>query len=115
MFVDSNGMLYEGDMRLGDRDATQVEIDAWNARVIVPPVVTMRQARRALLDAGLLASVTNAIAAMTGPAGDAARIDWEYSSAVERNASLVLSLAPALSLTDQQLDALFVAAAQIPA
>ncbi len=79
----------------------------------VPVAVTMRQARLALLQAGMLATVNGAIAAMPGAAGDAARIEWEFSSEVQRHKPLVLALAPLLGLDDAQLDALFVQAASL--
>jgi len=91
---------------------TQAEIDAVY-QATVPQQVTMRQARRALLNAGLLTTVNTAIAAMTGVEGDAARIDWEFSSTVERNQPLVISMGAALGLSSAQLDALFIAASQI--
>lgn len=73
----------------------------------------MRQARRALLAGGLLAAVDTAINGMSEPAKTAARVDWEYSSTVQRNQPLVLALAPALGLTTRDLDNLFTAAAAI--
>lgn len=76
----------------------------------IPTVVTMRQARLALLNAGLLTSVSNAIAAMTGTAGDAARIEWEFSPTLKRDHPLVASLSVSLGLTSAQLDSLFTAA-----
>jgi len=79
----------------------------------VPEVVTMRQARLALLGAGLLAQVNTAVANMPGADGDAARIEWEFSSTVERHRPLVLSLITALGLTDAQLDELFRQAAAL--
>lgn len=79
----------------------------------VPEVVTMRQARLALLQSGLLAQVNTAVAAMPGAAGDAARIEWEFSSTVERNRPLVQSLVGALGMTDAQLDDLFRLAATL--
>jgi hypothetical protein len=79
----------------------------------VPNAVTMRQARLALLQAGMLTAVNDAVAAMPGDAGAAARIEWEYSQEVQRDKALVLSLAPALGLTDAQLDALFITAAAL--
>ena len=79
----------------------------------VPHVVTMRQARLALLGAGLLATVNSTIAGMTGMTGDAARIEWEFSSEVKRGQPLIASLAPLLSLTDAQIDALFIQAAAL--
>lgn len=79
----------------------------------VPEVVTMRQARLALLQSGLLATVQSAVDAMPGAEGDAARIEWEFSSTVERNRPLVQSLGAALSLTEAQLDDLFRIAATL--
>lgn len=75
--------------------------------------VTMRQARLALLGAGLLPTVDAAIAAMSGPTGDAARIEWEYATTLERDWPLVSALADTLGLTDEQLDALFIQAAAL--
>lgn len=76
----------------------------------VPKVVTMRQARLALLGAGLLPGVTAAINVMESPMKEAAQIEWEYSQTVERNRGFVLLLGAALGLTSLQLDNLFVAA-----
>ena len=79
--------------------------------VVIPTVVTMRQARLAMLDAGILTSVSNAITAMTGPTGEAARIEWEYSPTLKRDHPLVASLSAALGLSSAQLDELFTVAA----
>lgn len=79
----------------------------------VPQSVTMRQARMALLQAGLLQTVNDAIAAMPGIEGDAARIEWEFSSEVHRDKALVQSLAPTLRMTDAELDDLFTLAATL--
>ena len=81
--------------------------------VVVPAAVTMRQARRALLAAGLLSAVETAIDALSEPERSAARIEWEYSSEVQRHNGFVAQLAPALGLSDAQLDALFVSAATL--
>ncbi|GAA4425770.1 hypothetical protein [Acidovorax lacteus] len=80
----------------------------------VPASVTMRQARRALHAAGLLPQVEAAINAMPEPQRTAARIEWEYSSVVQRHNGFVSQLAPALGMTDAQLDALFITASEIP-
>jgi hypothetical protein len=77
----------------------------------VPAAVTMRQARLALLDAGLLDKVETALEALPGRDGQAAQISWEYSAEVHRQSELVTALAPALGVNGEQLDALFVAAA----
>lgn len=71
--------------------------------------VTMRQARLAMLQAGLLSAVNAAVAA----ADEATRIEWEFSNWVERDNALVSTLASALGLTDQQLDDLFALAATL--
>lgn len=83
-----------------------------------PPVpvitsVTMRQARMALLQQGLLTQVNDAVASMPGAQGEAVRIEWEFSSTVERNRPLVQSLSASLGLTSQQIDDLFALAATL--
>jgi hypothetical protein len=85
----------------------------YDPTVNVPQVVTMRQARLALLGAGKLAAVTAALNALPEPQKTAALITWEYSGAVERQNGLVPQLAGALGMTDAQIDALFIAAAAI--
>jgi hypothetical protein len=77
----------------------------------VPSCVSMRQARLALLGAGLLAQVDVEIDALPSPQKEAARIEWEYSQEVQRNNGFVSSLAPALGLTEEQIDLLFITAA----
>lgn len=79
----------------------------------VPQVVTMRQARLALLQAGLLAGIEAAIAGLPEPQKTAALIEWEYSSEVHRGRAFVQTLGGALGLPDAALDALFVAAAKL--
>ena len=83
-----------------------------------PPVpvitsVTMRQARLALLQQGLLTQVNNAVASIPGAQGDAVRIEWEFSNTVERNRPFVQALAESLGLTPQQIDDLFTLAATL--
>lgn len=76
----------------------------------VPSVVTMRQARLALLGAGLLASVDAAIDRLPSPQKEAARIEWEYATEVQRSSGLVPMMGAALGLDEAGLDALFIAA-----
>lgn len=78
-----------------------------------PSAVTMRQARLALLSAGMLDAVTAAIDALSEPTKTAARITWEYSTEVQRHNGLVSQLAPGLGLSSAQIDALFNAAAAL--
>jgi hypothetical protein len=78
--------------------------------VRVPPEVTMRQARLALLAAGKLAAVDAAINTLPEPDRTAARISWEYSATVQRHQPFVLALAPALGLSEGDLNNLFIQA-----
>lgn len=87
-------------------DHWEVE-DAKPPEAPVPDVVTMRQARLALLGAGLLAQVNTAVANMLGAEGDAARIEWEYAQEVRRDSPLVAALSEILGLTDEALDNLY--------
>lgn len=80
--------------------------------VPVPDSVTMRQARLALLGIGLLDDVVAAIAAIPDPVQrKAAEIEWEYAQTVDRNSPFTQQMAAGLSLTAEQLDALFTQAA----
>lgn len=81
--------------------------------VAVPDAVTMRQARLALLGAGLLTQVQTAIDALSEPQKTAAKISWEYSAHVQRHNGLVPQMAAALGLSEAQIDALFISAAAL--
>ena len=72
-----------------------------------PDVVTMRQARLALLDLDLLSSIDEAINAMPEPDKTKAKIEWEYAAMVERNSDWVSDLGQQLGLSDVQIDDLF--------
>ena len=94
-------------------------LDVWVASYVPPPQeprivpqsVTMRQARLALLSAGLLDDVESAIASLPSPQKEAARIEWEYSQEVLRHNGFVSQLSPILGLNDVDLDDLFLSAA----
>lgn len=82
----------------------------------IPSEVTMRQARLALLGAGLLDVVESALDAMPEKTPEqvaqkkAARIEWEYAQTVQRDKGLTVTLAASLGMKDEQIDALFIAA-----
>ena len=95
------------------REFTAEEIEE-QRKAQIPASVTMRQARLAMLGAGILDDVEAAIAAMEGDEGRAARIDWEYALDVRRDWPLINALGSQLGLTEQQIDDLFVAAAAVP-
>jgi hypothetical protein len=79
----------------------------------VPQSVTMRQARLALLGAGMLPAVNAAINAMTGAQKEAAAIEWEYSQSVDRHRGLVLALGTSLGLDALAMDNMFIAASKL--
>ncbi len=81
--------------------------------VTVPQEVTMRQARLALLDAGLLANVQPAINSLNEPGKTKAQIEWEYSNALQRSNPFVTVLGTALGLDSEALDNLFITAAKL--
>ena len=70
---------------------------------VIPQSISMRQARLALLGAGLLDTVNGAMATMP----QAAQIEWEFASDVQRTNPLIGAMAAALGMTDAQLDDLF--------
>jgi hypothetical protein len=120
---DHRRCLMPGDSLIGE---TQEVIDAaniaWTPEVITayqavfaaniksvvkPSSCTMKQARLALLQSGLLDQITLIIAGLTGVQGKKAQIIWEFSTIVDKHDALVQQLAPTLNLTDSQLDDLF--------
>jgi len=80
---------------------------------IVPSEVTMRQARLALLENGLLANVQPAINSLPEPDKTKAQIEWEYSNALQRSNPFVDVLGAALGLSSQDLDDLFIQASAL--
>lgn len=75
--------------------------------------VSMRQARLALHQQGYLQQVEDALALIPEPDKTNVSIEWEYSSVVDRTSEWVSTLQPALGLTDDQMDALFVLASEL--
>ena len=79
--------------------------------VQIPQEITMRQARLALLDIGLLANVQTAINTLPEPDKTKAQIEWEYSNALQRDNPFVTTLGTALGLSSDDIDNLFITAA----
>lgn len=106
------GFVYETDSRpdvlyIGDKN----EVSVVPQDEPVPQTVTAYQARIALLSAGLLPTVE---ALMSDERTDAAaRIAWEYATVFERESAFIRALAPSLSLSEEQLDHLFISASKV--
>lgn len=79
----------------------------------IPREIANWRARAILELQGLLPSIDAMIAAMTGPEGVVVRQAWQAGAPLARNGPTVLTLAPALGLTSQQIDDLFIAAAAL--
>lgn len=95
-------------------DFEAMRADEMRARDKTPKVVTRRQARQALLLAGLLDDVQAALDAIPDPLERRmAQIEWDDAQEFERHRPLVLTLAAAMGLDEQALDALFVTAAAL--
>jgi len=75
---------------------------------LVPVFVTKRQARLALLDAGLLPTINEFVTTQS----DEVQIYWNDSAEIYRLHPLVLSIATVLNLNESQIDDLFIAASQ---
>lgn len=95
----------------------QSQIDAYEANKLATKregmVVTMRQARLALSQAGKLTMVNDAIAVMDEPDKTTVSIEWEYGSTVERVSPWIDTMATALGMTGEEMDALFELAATL--
>ena len=87
-------------------DWEQMQADELSLRNPVPASVSMRQARLALLQKGLLDDVEGAILT----AGPAAKIEWEYGTEVKRTSGLIQQIATILGITNKEIDDLFILA-----
>jgi hypothetical protein len=96
-----------------ERPATEDEIAELNfiksMPISVPQIITMKQARLALLAAGKLDAANTAFAS----ASTQAQVMWDYSSTVERNNPLVISMGTTLGLSSSDIDNLFIQAATL--
>jgi len=77
------------------------------------PVVTMKQARLALAQANRIEQIEAAISSLPDEQQRRARIEWEYSTTIERNNPVLIQLAEAIGMPDAEIDALFAVAAQL--
>jgi hypothetical protein len=100
------------------RDETGAVVGMNQSADLTPPVpesVSARQIRLWLLRQGIsLAAVDAAIDAIPDQLQrDSVRVEWDYAPYVERTHAMLIPLAAALGLTEQQVDQAFVEAATI--
>lgn len=97
-------------IQIGGATITQmVDPNAPPPPPIVPTVVSMKQARLALLAVGLLDDIDALIKASPREA----QIEWEYATFVERSHPLIAAMQAAKGLSDADVDAMFVAASSL--
>lgn len=98
------------------RPATQEELDARAAAAaaLVPQQVSRRQARQALLLAGLLDQVPAKIALIADETKRGmAQIEWDDSQVFERHRPLLIEIGTAIGLDAAGLDKLFIEAGNL--
>ena len=114
--------VFEGDVKLVEAPEWVVSGATWDGEAFTNPTVggaaprsvTMRKARLALLNAGLLDDVEAAILSIPDQTTQrVVQIEWEYAQTVDRDSVWVKQLTAVVGLTDSQLDALFVAASKL--
>ena len=76
--------------------------------VVVTQSITMRQTRLQLLEDGLLDEVELLVSS-----DKKSQIEWEYANEVYRQSPLIESIKGALSLTDKQIDDMFLKASKL--
>jgi hypothetical protein len=77
-------------------------------------IVTARQAKLALLDAGLFDDIETYIGTLDGVEGKRAKIAWECASTFRRDDQLLNAVAEVKGLSAAEIDHLFWVASQIP-
>ena len=98
----------------GQADWEQMRADEMRARNPVPESVTRAQGKAALITAGLWSGVLNFVAAIPDPTERAlAEVALNDTQQWHRSSPFFNAAATALGLTGEQLDNLFLAAAQI--
>lgn len=102
------------DIPHSDSDEKQPTQEELHAQWLQNAVVSMRQARLALLELDILDQVPAAIATIQDPKQKSkAEIEWEYATTVERNSTLVQMFSTQMGLTESQLDNLFTLASKL--
>lgn len=120
-YIDADGVIYEGDMRPGDREATEAEIAAWDAaRAPRPGTISDRQffqglalqsfiteaeALEAVKTGVLPAALETIVAGIADPAAQfAARMILSGATMFERDHPMVATIGAAQGMTDAQID-----------
>lgn len=87
-------------------DPANIPAHVFEPKPVVPQEVSMRQARQALLRAGMLDTVEQVVA----QADRAVQIDWHKGQTVRRDWPALKVVQTLLHMTDRQIDELFILA-----
>jgi hypothetical protein len=81
----------------------------------VPKSVTLKAARKAIILSGVgMADIDGALNTIPDQiTREIAKVDWEFSEAIERDSPLVFMMSQVLGLTSEQVDELFLSASNI--
>ena len=107
-FAKSRGWIAALTAGIGDI-WTGKKFTSGQTQVQVPKYVEMRQARLALLSAGLL----DEVGAFVAISDRAAQIEWEFAQTVQRSHPLIAALQSQKNMTDEQIDNLFIEASKL--
>jgi len=88
-----------------------IELPVSPARV--PREIELWQAKAVMFAMGLISQVEASIAAMPEPQRTVAQCAWSGNARLARRGPTVTALAPALGLTDAQLDSMFIQASEL--
>lgn len=92
----------------------QYQIIDGEIKIKIPEQVTMRQARLALLQAGLLDDIELAINLIEdSTTKKAVQIEWEYAQDIRRDWAALITVTQQMGMTDEQLDNLLIAASKL--
>lgn len=126
-YVDQNGNIYEGDMRPGDRIATEEEINAFLNQIKIIPDISDRQffqqlcidkiiteeealaSNAAVIPSAILILIDNLPEEMKFPA----KMLISGATVFERNHPMTTTLGAMLNWSDDQLDNFFMKASQL--
>ena len=113
-FCDRNPSDSSKGMIFPDGVIGEATVETYVAPVVIPvkvvPVkVSMRQARLALHGAGLLDDIETIITIL----GATAKIEWDYSTEVQRKHPLIAAVQAQNQMTNDQIDDLFILAATL--
>lgn len=103
-------IVFTTDATDAQRAAAGAVVSAFDPTIAdIPQTVTPRQARLALLHAGLLDQVEAAVTS----AGGVTKITWDYATQINRTDPLIAAISAGLNLTADVVDALFTHAATL--